>query len=98
MDSHRTLMYRFKRMKKSLLIAFMLAPVAAFTAELPLSGLTLNPALNLTVKVLQPAAPEQGFLVSASNSEYEVIVKGVPMKNRPVADQMARVELANIRN
>lgn len=92
-------MYRFNRMKERiLLIALLGAVLPAWGSQFPVAGLRLNPAFHLDVKELQPAAPGQGFLLQASNPEFEVVVKGVPIANPKTADQMARVTLGNIKN
>jgi hypothetical protein len=85
-------------MKRAIILVASLWLGAAPALELPVQGMRLNPALQLQVKELQPPRPDGGFLISAENDKYEVMIKGVPMANAKAAEQMARVELGNIKN
>jgi hypothetical protein len=63
----------------------------------PVSHLDFNPKLNVSIVNLK-VQTNRGFLLNASAGEYEIVIKGTPMGSETSAAEMAKVEMANIKN
>lgn len=74
-------------------VASVNAKPSAF--EFPIVGLRFNPALKVIVNAETRGG---GFILSGHSGDVEFVIKGTPFPSALAAAQMAKVELANIKN
>jgi hypothetical protein len=82
---------------KALIVFGFMGAAGAWAEPFPVQGLEFNPKLKVRISSLNPSA-NGGFLLAATAGEFEIAIKGTPMKSQIAAAEMAKVEMVNIKN